>query len=75
MSRGTQVAADGIERRVLAWPPKADGDLSREAHLVLTRFSPLWEVLIARVESALVAQLVWEVQWDGAEEQLHRGVR
>lgn len=63
--RGTQVGADSIERRVLAWLRKPVGDLSPEAQFVLARFAPLWDVLIPQVEHALVNQLVWEVQWDG----------
>lgn len=62
---GTQVAADDVERRVLAWLRTPTGELSPEAHFVLTRFAPIWEVLIPPVERALVAQFVWEVQWDG----------
>jgi len=67
--RGTQVAADEIEQRVLAWLRKPTGNLSPEAQFVLTRFAPLWKVLIPRVEQALVNQLVWEVQWDGRQDK------
>lgn len=67
--RGSQVAADAIERRILTWLRKPTGDLSPEAHFVLTRFAPLWDVLIPQVEHALVNQLVWEVQWDGPKDK------
>lgn len=67
--RGTQVAADAIERRVLAWLQRPTGDLSPEAQFVLTRFAPLWDVLIPQVEHAHVNQLVWEVRWGGRKDE------
>lgn len=63
--RGTQVAAEDIEQPVLAWLRKPTGDFSPEAQFVLTRFAPIWEVLFPQVVHRLVAQPVWEVQWDG----------
>ncbi len=58
-----------LEQRVLAWLRKPTCDLSPEAHFVLRRFAPLWEALIQQVEHALVAQLVWEVRWDGRKDK------
>lgn len=71
--RGSQVAAEGIEQRVLAWlrkpTGKSTGDISAEAHFVLTHYAPIWEVLFPQVVHGLVAQLVWEVQWDGSKDR------
>jgi hypothetical protein len=43
------------------------GDISREGQFVLTSYAPIWEVLFPEVVRRLVAQLVWEVRWDGAK--------
>jgi hypothetical protein len=63
--RGTQIAADDIEQRVLAWLRQPKGAISPEARFVLARYAPIWEVLFPQVVNHLVAQLVWEVRWDG----------
>ena len=62
---GTQISADDIEQRILAWLRKPTGAISRDASFVLTRYAPIWEVLFPQVVSRLVAQLVWEVRWGG----------
>jgi DNA invertase Pin-like site-specific DNA recombinase len=67
--RGTQVAAEDIEQRVLAWLRKPTGDVFAEAQFVLTRYAPIWEVLFPQVVRGLVAQLIWEVQWDGQSDR------
>jgi len=67
--RGTQVAAEDIEQRVLAWLRKPTDDISPEARLVLTSYAPLWEVLFPQVVQRLLAQLVWEIQWDGQKDR------
>jgi hypothetical protein len=67
--RSTQVAADDIEQRVLTWLRKPTGEVSPEGQFVLARYAPIWEVLFPRVVSGLVAQLVWEVQWDGRKDE------
>lgn len=38
------------------------------ANVVLTRYAPIWEVLFPQVVNRLVAQLVWEVRWDGPKD-------
>jgi hypothetical protein len=53
----------------LAWLRKPAGDVSPEAYLVLTHYAPIWEVLFPQVVHGLVAQLVWEVQWDGQKDR------
>ena len=63
--RGTQVSAEDIEQHVLAWLRKPTGDISPEALTVLTSYAPLWEVLFPETVRRAVAQLVWEVRWDG----------
>jgi len=72
--RGSQVAAEDIEQRVLAWLRAPTDDISPEAHFVLARYAPIWEVLFPQVVHRLVAQLVWEVQWD-AEGQVRDDAR
>lgn len=67
--RGTQVAAEDIEQRVLTWLRKPTGDIAPDAHFVLTHDAPIWQVLFPQVEHRLVAQLVWEVQWDGRKDK------
>ena len=67
--RGTQIAADDIEQRVLTWLRKPTGDVSPEGQFVLARYAPIWEVLFPQVVRGLVAQLVWEVQWDGRKDE------
>ncbi len=67
--RGSQVAAEDIEQRVVAWLRKPTGDISPEAQFVLTNYAPIWEVLFPQVVHRLVAQLVWEVQWDGRNDR------
>jgi hypothetical protein len=67
--RDTQVAAEDIEQRVLTWLRKPTGDSAPDAHFVLTHYAPIWEVLFPQVEQRLVAQLVWEVQWDGGKDK------
>jgi hypothetical protein len=64
--RGTQVAAEDIEQRVLAWLRKPTGDISPT---VLTSYAPIWKVLFPETVRSLVAQLVWEVRWDGPENE------
>jgi hypothetical protein len=66
---GTQTSADEIEQRVLAWLRKPTGEISPAANVVLMRYAPIWEVLFPQVVNRLVAQLVWEVQWDGAKDR------
>lgn len=67
--RGTQVAAEDIERRVLAWLRKPSGDISPEARFVLARYEPIWDVLFPETVRCAVAQLVWEVRWDGPKNE------
>jgi hypothetical protein len=55
-------------QRVLAWLRKPTGEISSEANVVLTRYAPIWEVLFPQVVNRLVAQLVWEVRWDGPKD-------
>lgn len=69
MCRGTQVAADDIEQRVLTWLRKPTGDVSPEGRFVLARYAPIWKVLFPQVVRGLVAQLVWEVRWDGRKDE------
>ena len=54
---------------MLVWLRNPTGNLSPEAQFVLTRFSPIWEVLFPQVMHGLVAQLVWEVRWDGRKDR------
>ncbi len=63
--RGSQIAAEDIERRVLGWLRKPTGAVSREALTVLTSYSTIWDVLFPESVRRAVAQLVWEVQWNG----------
>ena len=67
--RGTQVAAEDIERRVLAWLRKPSGGISDEATFVLTRYEPHWKVLFPESVRRAVAQFVWEVRWDGQKNE------
>jgi hypothetical protein len=62
--RGTQVAAEDIEQRVLAWLREPTGAISPQALTVLTSYAPLWEVLFPETVRCAVARLVWEVRWD-----------
>jgi|CXWL01.1.fsa_nt_gi site-specific DNA recombinase len=62
---GSQISADDIEQRVLAWLRKPTGTVSPEALTVLTSYSTIWAVLFPENVRRAVAQLVWEVQWDG----------
>jgi hypothetical protein len=62
---GSQIAAADIERRVLAWLRKPMGSVSPEALIVLTSYSTIWAVLFPENVRCAVAQLVWEVRWDG----------
>jgi hypothetical protein len=66
--RGTQISADDIDQRVLTWLRKPRGAISPEASFVLMRYAPTWEVLFPQVVNRLVAQLVWEVRWDGPKD-------
>ena len=36
---------------------------------MLTSYAPLWEVLFPQVVQRLLAQLVWEIQWDGQKDR------
>jgi hypothetical protein len=67
--RGTQVAAQDIEQRVLAWLRRPTGDISIEAKTVLTSYAPIWKVLFPATVRRSVAQLVWEVRWDGPHDR------
>lgn len=62
---GSQVAAEDLEQRVLAWLRKPTGAMSPEALPVLTSYSTVWDVLFPESVRRAVAQLVWEVRWDG----------
>jgi hypothetical protein len=53
----------------LTWLRKPTGDVSQEGQFVLARYAPIWEVLFPQVLRGLVAQLVWEVRWDGRKDQ------
>ena len=66
--QGSQVAAEDIEQRVLAWLRKPTGTLSAEALTVFTAYSPIWDVLFPESVRRAVSQLVWEVQWDGLKD-------
>lgn len=66
---GSQVAAEDIEGRVLAWLRKPTADISPEASFVLTRYEPLWEVLFPETIRRAVAQFVWEVRWNGPKDE------
>ncbi len=72
--RGTQVAADDIEQRVLAWLRKPNGKVSAEALTVLTAYEPIWEVLFPETVRRSVDQLVWEVRWDGLKNEFDVGL-
>ena len=50
---------------MLSWLRKPTGDLSPEALTVLTAYSPVWEVLFPESVCRAVVQHVWEVRWDG----------
>jgi len=50
---------------VLAWLRKPTTAVSPEALTVLTSYSTIWAVLFPENVRRAVAQLVWEVQWDG----------
>jgi len=63
--RGSQVAADDIEERVLRWLREPTSDISPEARTVLTAYAPIWDVFFPQTVSDAVAHLVWEVRWDG----------
>jgi hypothetical protein len=67
--RGSQVAAEDIERRVLAWLRRPTGGISIEAKAVLTSYAPIWKVLFPATVRRSVAQLVWEVRWDGPHDR------
>lgn len=66
---GSQVAAEEIEKRVLAWLRRPTDDLTAEARKVLTSYSPIWDVLFPESARRLVAQFVWEVRWDGPKNE------
>jgi len=61
----SQVAAEDVEQRVLAWLRKPTGKISPEAQTVLTSYAPIWAVLFPETVRRAVAQLVWEVRRDG----------
>lgn len=68
--RGTQISAEEIEERVLAWLREPTGDISHEAVTVLTAYVPVWPVLFPETVRRSVAWLVWEVQWNGRKNEL-----
>ena len=53
----------------LAWLRKPTGAVSPEALTVLTSYSTIWAVLFPENVRRAVAQLVWEVQWDGPKDK------
>jgi hypothetical protein len=67
--RGSQVAADDIEERVLRWLREPTSDISPEARSVLTSYASLWPVLFPETVRSAVARLVWEVKWDGPKNE------
>ncbi len=42
---------------------------AHEAQTVLTSYAPIWEVLFPETVRRSVAQLVWEVRWDGLKNE------
>lgn len=54
---------------MLAWLRKPTGDVSAEALAVLTAYASIWEVLFPETVRRTVAQLVWDVQWDGPKNE------
>ena len=62
---GSQVSAEAIEQRVLSWLKLPPEGISPEAHAVLTKCSHIWAVLFPENVLSLIAELIWEVQWDG----------
>jgi hypothetical protein len=64
---GSQIRADDIEQRVLAWLRKPTGAVSAEALNVLTSYSTIWAVLFPDNVRRAVTQPVWEVRWEGPE--------
>ena len=62
---GSQVSAEDIELRVLNWLKLPPEGISPEAHAVLTNCTQIWDLLFPENVLSLIAELVWEVQWDG----------
>ncbi len=67
---GSQVAADEIEQRVLAWLREPTGKISPKARVVLESYAKIWDVLWPQTVRRAVAQLVWEVRWSGPRNRL-----
>jgi hypothetical protein len=66
---GSQIGADDVEQRVLAWLRKPTDAVSPEALTVLTSYSTIWAVLFPENVRRAVAQLVWEGQWNGPKDE------
>ena len=54
---------------MLAWLRKPTGSVSPEALTVLTSYSTVWDVLFPENVHRAVAQLVWEVLWNGTKNE------
>lgn len=73
--RGTQVSAEDIEQRILAWLRRPRGDVSAEAMLVLTRYAPIWDVLFPAARPPARCPTRPGGPMGRAEGQVHRDAR
>lgn len=66
---GSQVSAQELEGRVLAWFRRPTGSVTTEARKLLGLVASRWSGYTRERRSAVVAQLVWEIIWDGPKDR------
>ncbi|MHB8874021.1 MAG: recombinase family protein [Myxococcaceae bacterium] len=64
---GSQVSARDIEGRVVRWFLHPTGSLTEEAREVFGALGRLWRRLPHDGRQRVIAQLIWEVRWNGSK--------